>query len=164
MRLIGSMFRRLVEGTVAVLRSRTEFKSQFRVTVTTIKTADNNPLKFAVTTDDTVCRLINDGQGGFKHSMTAIDEGYSDIMSHQMAMQAGIQAALAELFSRFDPKLIEKQFEEGLVLQKKSKCWDKYVNLYPGIVEQMTDNFFGEAFAEAYEKQMKRLAGTQSKK
>ncbi len=164
MHLIGSMFRHLVNGAVAVLRSRTEFKSQFRVTMTTIKTVDNNPLKFSVTTDEAACHLLNNGQGGFKRSIEAIDEGFNDIVSHQMAMQAGIQAALAELFTKFDPRLIEKQFEEGLVLQKKSKCWEKYVNLYPGIVEQMTEDFFGETFAEAYEKQMKRLSGIRSEK
>ena len=159
MRLVGSMFRHLVEGTVAVLRTRTEFKSQFRVSMTTIKTVDNNPLKFSVTTDEAACHLLNNGQGGFKASVAAIDEGFNDIMSHQMAMQAGIQAALVVLFKKFDPRLIEKQFEEGLVLQKKSKCWEKYVHSYPEIVEQMTEDFFGEAFAEAYEKQMKRVAG-----
>jgi type VI secretion system FHA domain protein len=163
MRLIGMMFRHLVDGTVGVLRSRAEFKSQFRVSVTTIKSADNNPLKFSVTTDEAVSHLLNNGQGGFKHSVEAIDEGFNDIVTHQLAMQAGIQAALSELFSKFDPKCIEKLFEEGLVLQKKSRCWEKYVALYPGIVEQTTEEFFGEAFADAYEKQMRRLAGSLTK-
>jgi predicted component of type VI protein secretion system len=117
-----------------------------------------------VTTEEAACHLLNNGQGGFKPSVAAIDEGFNDIVSHQMAMQAGIQAALVVLFRKFDPRLIEKQFEAGLVLQKKSKCWEKYVNLYPEIVEQMTEDFFGEAFAEAYEKQMKRVAGGRTEK
>lgn len=164
MRRIGLMFRKLVEGTVAVLRSRAEFKSQFRVSMTTIKTANNNPLKFAVTTEDALTHLVKNGQGGFKDSVEAIDEGFNDIMSHQMAMQAGIQASLAQILRQFDPKLIEKQFEEGLVLQKKSKCWDKYTNLYPRVVEQAMEDFFGDAFAEAYEKQMKQLSNPRSGK
>jgi type VI secretion system protein len=164
MRLIGLMFRHLVEGAVAILRSRTEFKSQFRVSITTIKTVDNNPLKFSVTADEAACHLLENGQGGFKASIEAIDEGFNDIVSHQLAMQAGIQAALAEVFSKFNPQLIEKQFEEGLVLQKKSKCWDKFVKSYPEMVEQMTEDFYGETFAEAYEKQMKRLSVSRSNK
>jgi type VI secretion system protein len=158
MRRIGLMFRKLVEGTVAVLRSRAEFKSQFRVSMTTIKTTNNNPLKFAVTTEDALTHLVKNGQGGFKDPVEAIDEGFNDIMSHQMAMQAGIQASLAQILRQFDPKLIEKQYEEGLVLQKKSKCWDKYNSLYPRVVEQAMEDFFGDAFAEAYEKQMKQLS------
>ena len=152
------MFRKLVEGTVAVLRSRTEFKSQFRVSMTTIKTSNNNPLKFAVTTEDALTHLVKNGQSGFKDPVEAIDEGFNDIMSHQMAMQAGIQASLAQILRQFDPQLIEKQYEEGLVLQKKSKCWDKYSSLYPRVVEQAMEDFFGDAFAEAYEKQMKQLS------
>jgi len=163
-RLLGAMFRQFVNGMITVLRSRTEFKSQFRVSVTTIKTRDNNPLKFAVTTEDALCHLLNNGQDGFKSSLPAIEEGFTDIISHQMAMQAGIQAALEELFAKFDPKLVEKQFEEGLVLQKKSKCWDKYVHSYPGIVEEAMEDFFGEVFSDAYEKQMKRLSGARTQK
>jgi type VI secretion system protein len=164
MRRIGLMFRKLVEGTVAVLRSRAEFKSQFRVSMTTIRTTNNNPLKFAVTTEDALTHLVKNGQGGFKDSVEAIDEGFNDIMSHQMAMQAGIQASLAQILRQFDPKLIEKQFEEGLVLQKKSKCWDKYTSLYPRVVEQAMEDFFGDAFAEAYEKQMKQLSNLRTEK
>ncbi|WAK00367.1 type VI secretion system-associated FHA domain protein TagH [Methylobacter sp. YRD-M1] len=163
-RRIGLMFRKLVEGTVAVLRSRAEFKSQFRVSVTTIKTTNNNPLKFAVTTEDALTHLVKNGQSGFKDPVEAIDEGFNDIMSHQMAMQAGIQASLAQILRQFDPKLIEKQYEEGLVLQKKSKCWDKYSALYPRVVEQAMEDFFGDAFAEAYEKQMKQLSNLRTDK
>ncbi|WP_442499595.1 type VI secretion system-associated FHA domain protein TagH [Methylobacter sp. sgz302048] len=164
MHRIGLMFRKLVEGTVAVLRSRAEFKSQFRVSMTTIKTTNNNPLKFAVTTEDALTHLVKNGQGGFKEPVEAIDEGFNDIMSHQMAMQAGIQASLAQILRQFDPKLIEKQYEEGLVLQKKSKCWDKYSALYPRVVEQAMEDFFGDAFAEAYEKQMKQLSNLRTDK
>jgi len=156
-RRIGLMFRKFVEGTMAVLRSRAEFKSQFRVNVTTIKTTNNNPLKFTVTAEDALIHLIKNGQSGFKDSVEAIDEGFHDIMSHQLAMQAGIQASLAQILRQFDPKMIEKQFDEGLVLKKKSKYWDKYSVLYPHMVEQAMEEFFGDVFAEAYDRQMKRL-------
>jgi type VI secretion system protein len=156
-RRMGLMFRKFVEGTMAVLRSRAEFKSQFRVNVTTIKTTNNNPLKFTVTAEDALTLLIKNGQSGFKDSVEAIDEGFHDIMSHQLAMQAGIQASLEQILRQFDPKRIEKQFEERLVLKKKSKYWDKYSVLYPHVVEQAMEEFFGDAFAEAYDKQMKQL-------
>ena len=154
---IGAMFRQFVESTVAVLRSRAEFKSLFRVTVTTIKRADNNPLKFAVTTNEALKHLLNDGQGGFKPSVESIDEGFNDLLNHQLAMQAGIQASLAELLHQFNPATIEKQYEEGLVLQKKSKCWEKYNRVYDELSETAVEDFFGDAFSVAYEKQMKQL-------
>jgi type VI secretion system FHA domain protein len=154
---IGVMFRQFVESTVAVLRSRAEFKSLFRVTVTTIKQSDNNPLKFAATTDEALKHLINDGQGGFKKSVESIDEGFNDLLNHQLAMQAGIQASLADILRHFDPAIIEKQYKAGIVLQKKSKCWVKYTQVYEHLSESAVDDFFGDAFSDAYEKQMKQL-------
>ncbi len=157
MERIGKMLRQFAESTVAVLRSRAEFKSMFRVNVTTIQRMDNNPLKFAITTDDAIKHLINDEQVGFKESVESIDEGFNDLMNHQLAMQAGIQASLNDIIRQFDPATIEKQYAEGIVLQKKSKCWDKYGQIHKRMSDTAVDDFFGDAFSEAYDKQMKQL-------
>jgi type VI secretion system FHA domain protein len=157
LRSIGQMFRKLIEGTVAVLRSRAEFKSLCRVNMTVIKATDNNPLKFTVSSDDVLRQLLENKTDGFLASTDAIEQAFNDIMNHQLAMQAGIQASLTDLLQTFDPKLIEKQFEQGLVLQKKSKCWDSYEKTYHNTVEDAVENFFGDAFVEAYERQMKAL-------
>lgn len=154
---IGKMFRQFVESTVSVLRTRAEFKSLFRVNVTTIQKLDNNPLKFAITTDEAIKHLINEGQIGFKGSVESIDEGFNDLLNHQLAMQAGIQASLNDILRQFDPTMIEKQYEEGIVLQKKSKCWDKYIEIHRRLSETAVEEFFGDAFSEAYDKQMKQL-------
>jgi len=121
MNRVGQMFRKLIDGTIAVLRSRAEFKSLFRVNMTVIKTANNNPLKFTVSTDDVLRQLIENKTDGFLCSTAAIEEAFNDIMNHQLAMQAGIQASLTDLLKTFSPKVIEKQFEAGIVLQKKSE-------------------------------------------
>lgn len=163
MQRIGKMFRQLVAGTVSVLRSRAEFKSLFRVNMTVIRAADNNPLKFAVSTDDVLKQLIQNKEGGFLESVESIEQGFNDIMNHQLAMQAGIQASLTDLLKRFDPKTIEKQFEQGIVLQKKAKCWDSYQETYRIESEEAVENFFGDAFVEAYEEQMKVLTAVRNK-
>lgn len=157
LRRIGEMFRKLIDGTMAVLRSRAEFKSLSRVNMTVIKAAKNNPLKFTVSTDDVLRQLLESKREGFLPSTLAIEEGFNDIMNHQIAMQAGIQASLTDLLKTFDPQIIEKQFEQGIVLQKKSKCWDRYEEVYRNTVEDAVENFFGEAFVKAYEKQMSLL-------
>ncbi len=163
MRRIGAMFRQFVDSTMAVLRSRAEFKSLFRVTVTTIKRMDNNPLKFSVNTEEALQHLLNDGQGGFKPSVEAIEEAFQDVLNHQLAMQAGIQASLQEILNQFAPDCIEKQFKEGLVLNKKAKCWDRYCEIYSQLAEVAVEDFYGDTFADAYEKQMKQI-GKQPKK
>ncbi|MCX7099547.1 MAG: type VI secretion system-associated FHA domain protein TagH [Methylococcales bacterium] len=163
LRRIGKMFRKLVDGTVAVLRSRAEFKSLCRVNMTVIKAANNNPLKFTVSTEDVLQQLIENKSGGFLASTAAIEEAFEDIMDHQLAMQAGIQASLTGLLKTLDPGIIERQFEQGIVLQKKSKCWDKYEASYHNTIDEAVENFYGEAFVKAYEKQMGQLKNSRRK-
>jgi len=160
---IGQMFRTLIDGTVAVLRSRAEFKSLCRVNMTVIRSTDNNPLKFTVSTDDVLRQLLENKAEGFLTSALAIEEAFGDIMNHQLAMQAGIQASLTDLLKTFDPKLIEKQFEQGIVLQKKARCWDRYQETYGNTAEDAVENFFGEEFVKAYEKQMQLLTSRTGK-
>ena len=78
-------------------------------------------------------------------------------MNHQLAMQAGIQASLTDLLKSFDPRVIEKQFEQGIVLQKKAKCWEKFEETYLNTVEDAVENFYGDEFVKAYEQQIKKL-------
>jgi len=154
---IGQMFRKLVSGMMSMLKSRTELKNMFRVCQTYIQTQDNNVLKFASSTNEALSYLITNSETGFQDSLTAIDEGFEDIMLHQLAMQAAIQVSLQEMLKKFDPQLIDQQFEESLLLQKKSKCWEKYLNDYPQLKEHALDDFFGETFAKAYEQKITQL-------
>ena len=154
---VGQIFRKLIDGTVAVLRSRAEFKSLCRVNMTVISASNNNPLKFTVSTDDVLKQLLENHTEGFKEATSAIEESFSDIMNHQLAMQAGIQASLTDLLKSFDPRVIEKQFEQGIVLQKKAKCWEKFEETYLNTVEDAVENFYGDEFVKAYEQQIKQL-------
>lgn len=160
---IGQVFRKLIDGTVAVLRSRAEFKSLCRVNMTVISATNNNPLKFTVSTDDVLRQLMENNTEGFLSSTSAIEESFTDIMNHQLAMQAGIQASLTDLLKRFDPKYIEKHFEQGIVLQKKAKCWDRFSDIYQTILEDAVEDFYGDAFVKAYEQQIKQLAHSRKK-
>lgn len=161
---VGQMFRKLIDGTISILRSRAAFKSLCRVNMTVIKASNNNPLKFTVSTEDVLRQLLENKTEGFIASTAAIEEAFNDVMNHQLAMQAGIQASLGDLLAEFDPKIIEKQFEQGLVLQKKSKCWDRYEDTYQRTVETAVENFFGDAFVKAYEQQMRQLTRTNNQR
>jgi type VI secretion system protein len=155
--LIGQIFRKLVDGTVTLLRTRAEFKSLFRVSgLTVIQGKDNNPFKFLLT-DDVLKLLLSKNQQGYQAATVAIEESTNNLMEHQLALQAGIQASIENLLTTFDPKRIEKQFEQGLVLQKKSKCWDKYESSYQNKVDYVIENIYGDAFVKAYEEQIKLL-------
>jgi type VI secretion system FHA domain protein len=160
MKTSGELLRSMVEGLMLVLRARAELKSQFRVSVTTMRSVDNNPLKFTPNVDDAMKLMLAPTNPGFLPPKEAVNGGFRDIMNHQMAMTAGIQAALGEILHGFDPELIEKSQGEGLLFQKKAKCWEVYANKYPQLKAAAQEDFFGDAFAEAYEKQMLLLSRT----
>lgn len=158
MKTSGELLRAMVEGLMRVLRARAELKSQFRVAVTTMRSVDNNPLKFTPNPDDAIKLILAPTNPGFLAPKQAVGEGFNDIMNHQMAMTAGIQAALAEVLRSFDPELVEKSQTEGILFQKKAKCWEFYAEKYPQLKAVAQEEFFGDAFAEAYEKQMLLLS------
>lgn len=158
MKSTGALFRLMVENLMEILRARAEMKSQFRVSVTTLRTVDNNPLKFNPDVESVIKMLLGPHNPAFIPSEQAVSGAYRDIKSHQIAITAGIQAALAEVLSRFDPQGFESKFAEGLVFQKKTKCWELYCERYPQLKSLAIEEFFGEAFADAYEKQMQFFA------
>lgn len=158
MRTSGELLRSMVQGLMQVLRARAELKSQFRVSVTTMRSVDNNPLKFTPNVDDALKLILAPTNPGFLPPKQAVSEGFNDIMNHQLAMTAGIQAALAEVLHSFDPQPIEKSQTEGVLFQKKAKCWEYYLEKYPQLKAVAQEEFFGEAFADAYEKQMLLLS------
>lgn len=162
MQSIGGLFRGLIEGLMDVLRARAEMKSEFRVSVTTLRSYDNNPLKFNPDVESVLKLLIAPKNPAFTDADTAVKEAFKDIKFHQMAMTAGIQASLTDILARFNPDSFEKRLGEGLVFQKKARCWELYCEHYPELKNLALDDFFGDQFAEAYEKQMLLLSKRQT--
>ena len=157
MERVGAVLREMIEGLMTVLRGRSESKSHFRVTMTAIKPEENNPLKFSPTVEEAIQTLFIDKPPGFMDAVNAVREGYDDIMDHQLAVTAGIQASLTARLKQFDPQRVSGKYEGGVVFHRKAKCWDEYQSAYPQFVEKALDNFFGIEFTRAYEKQIDKL-------
>jgi len=153
----GALFRCLIEGVMDVLRARAEMKSEFRVSVTTIRAVENNPLKFNPDVESVLKLMLGPHNPAFMPASAAVSEAVKDIKQHQLAMTAGIQASLAATLQRFAPDTIEKGLGEGLIFQKKARCWELYCEKYPQLKALAMDDFFGDEFVEAYEKQMRLL-------
>ena len=157
MHTAGIVLRELIDGLMTVLRGRSELKSHLRVSMTTLQPTENNPLKFSPTVEEALKSIIINSHPGFIDAVDAVREGYEDIKNHQLAITAGVQASLASILKRFDPQHFSEKFKEGLVLQKKTKCWDEYKQSYELIVEEAIEDFFGDDFVRAYEKQIDKL-------
>ena len=165
----GELMTVILQGLMEVLRSRAEIKSQFRVPVTTLKPVENNPLKFSVTVDDAMRHLFGSTDPGFMAPDAAIDEAFQDIKAHQLAMLAGMRAAFTQMLDRFDPDRLERQFGGSakggsfMNLNAKGRNWDLYREMFAEMTrdsEQKFNRLFGDAFAEAYEQQMRNLLGS----
>jgi len=98
--------------------------------------------------------------------VTAIKEGFDDVNAHQMAVIAGMEAALQDILKRFNPEALEKRLESDSILDnilpggKKAKYWEMFKILFDQIAGEAEDDFqqlFGSKFSRAYEQQLDRL-------
>lgn len=160
---LGKVLRVVVEGVMDVLRARAEIKSQFRLPMTRIQAAENNPLKHSPNVESALHTLLIQRNPGFLPTVQAFEDAFADIRNHQMAMLEGLRVAYDAMLESFDPKELEKGFERPAKRgfgSAKSKYWDLYAERFTQLGTDADDTFrrlFGDVFAEAYEKQLERL-------
>lgn len=164
--LVGAMLREAVSGTMAVLLARAMTKRETRLEVTVLGAHANNPLKFFPDAETALMQMLTGTGGGYMPPVKAIGTAFDDLKSHELAVIAGMQAALAGVLARFDPARIETAMEPGGVMDKmmgasrKARMWDRMVEQYGTIAREADDDFqrlFGDKFAAAYEEQIGRL-------
>ena len=166
LRNVGALLRTMVAGLSTTLMARTQFKSEMRLGVTTIRATENNPLKFSVSVEDALERLLLRQTRGYMPAQEAVKQGFEDIQAHEMAMIAGLRSALDELLGRFDPaaleaELADKSLDKLVPMVRKSRCWDLLGERHSQISAAASEDFmkvFGEAFSEAYDEQVALLA------
>lgn len=149
----GKMLRTLLDANIALLKARADLKREFSSALTVVQKEENNPLKFCQSIDDVLPYLFFENSPGFLSGQRAVYESVSDLRTHQMAMMAGIQAAIQGTVDVFDPAIVENVCEKGH-FNKGSKCWDFYKSSYKKLSKEVQADFFGNDFAVAYEKQV----------
>lgn len=171
MQLSGELLRTALEGLMQMLRARSEVKSEFRMQQTTIRAVENNPLKFSVSVDDALKQMLQPTNPAYLPPKEALNEALDDIEAHQLAVMAGIQAALSAMLKRFDPQALQQHFEQksgrSLLESKKAWYWEQYEEKYQKILAEAEDSFqelFGEAFSKAYEEQVEKLSVSRKKR
>jgi len=166
---VGRMLVMFTEGLIQTLGGRTHIKSEFRLDQTMIRPAENNPFKFSTSKTRTLLQLLSKSDPAYKSGVNAIREGFDDVNAHQMAVIAGMEAALQDILARFNPKTLEQRIVSDSILDnilpggKKAKYWDIFKLLFDEIAGEAEDNFqqlFGREFSRAYEEQLSRLKNT----
>jgi class 3 adenylate cyclase len=161
LREFGGLVRILVEGLRELLISRAAIKAELRVEQTMIRSASNNPLKFSVTTDQAVIAVLTAPRAGYMDPLVAVQEAFQDVKMHELAMIAGMRAALTALLQRFNPEVLEKRLEQGVLATllpaaRRARLWNEFRALYGAIAAEAEDDFhsvFGRAFVRAYNEQ-----------
>lgn len=157
--LLGRAFRLMAEGLTDLLRTRALAKREHRVDMTVSNASDNNPLKL-FGKEAVVQQLLGHPAPGFLTLEQSVEEGLADLIEHEAATIAGINAALHALVKKFDPDALEKSFanEAGSGFFGKVnfsvRAWARYRHFYDERARRVDDNFnalWGEEFRIAYE-------------
>ncbi|MDD5630727.1 MAG: type VI secretion system-associated FHA domain protein TagH [Methylococcales bacterium] len=164
--IIGTILRAAIQGTMDVLIGRAKIKNEMHLDVTIIRSKQNNPIKFSVSTDEALSKLLLHKNTGYLPPKEAVEEAFDDIRAHQYSVIAGMQASLLTVLKRFDPQKLEERLQRlspisaSIPIHKQAKLWNLFEQLYEEIQQEAEDNFyhlFGQAFAKTYEQQMQKL-------
>ena len=163
---VGAMLREATNGTIDVLMARALTKKESRIDMTMLSVRANNPLKFFPNADGALTQMLTGAMAGYMPPVQAMSGAFDDLRAHELAVIAGMRAALAAVLHRFDPAKIEQRlavptvFDKMMSANRKAKMWDRLVELYGEIAREADDDLqrlFGEKFSEAYEEQVERL-------
>ena len=166
LRAAGELFGTMVESLRDVLMSRAVVKGEFGVEQTMLRPRDNNALKFSVTPADAVAALLQPGRPGYMEPMRATREAFDDVRIHQLAVMAGVQAALFNLLKTFDPAALEARLQKGGMIEsimpgtRRAKLWEEFCATYKEIARDADSDFqavFGREFARAYTEQVRSI-------
>ena len=153
LRALGAAFHAAISGLRQLLIARADVKREFRIEQTMLRSAGNNPVKFAASDEAALSALLSAGP---QHGPRAVRETVEDLTAHQVATLAATQAAARALLARLAPEGLEAQEHGGggLFASKDKRLWEAYKRLHQQVTEQFDDDFdsaFGKEFARAYE-------------
>lgn len=167
MEAIGRSYRLMVQGLIDVLRARASLKGEFRMQQTMIQPVENNPLKFAPNADEALLLLLRRDSQAFMAPEQAVNDSFHDLRAHQLAVMAGVEAAIKHLLKRFEPGELEARMgskPSGLSNlfggSRQAQYWQQFTALYSEISREAEDDFqdlFGREFSRAYEEHSARL-------
>ena len=125
---LGKVLRVVVQGVMEMLRARSEIKSQFRLPLTRVKAAENNPLKFSPNVESALHTVLVQRNAGYLDTVAAFEDAFADIRGHQMAMLEGMRAGFEAMLESFNPAALATEFERAG--NRKSKFWELYTQRF----------------------------------
>ena len=149
------------KGLMSLLNSRTAFKQESRLSLTSVQPRSNNPIKFSIDPVDTLEMLLLKKKKGYMSAKDSYEEAVNDIQLHQMAFLSGLQATLTGVLGQLEPEAIETQVNDSgrsfMGLNSGAKCWQLYKEKQQVMAKKVTENLnevLSSYFSEAYQAQI----------
>ncbi|MBS0336436.1 MAG: FHA domain-containing protein [Proteobacteria bacterium] len=166
MRDSGTMVRAAVEGVMMLLLAREEARKELGAGASDQEGGDN-PLKSMASPAEVIAFLFDPQRPAIGDSdpIQALGDACADLRAHQVALLAGMKAAIAGALGSLDPRKIEREHGKslgGLNLTRKSKLWDISVAQHEKLAREMEEDFgavFGREILAAYTAQVRKLRG-----
>ncbi|OPA83746.1 phosphopeptide-binding protein [Pseudomonas fluorescens] len=164
--LVGEMLRAATGGTMDVLMARALTKRESHIDMTMIGAYSNNPLKFFPDTDSALTQMLNGDSPAYMRPVKAMNASFDDLKAHELAVIAGMRAALGAVVQRFDPARVEQRrtthgaLDKWMPARRKARLWDRLVERYEDLARDADEDLqrlFGELFSKAYEEQVARM-------
>ena len=163
----GELLREAIAGLLKALVARALTKGELRLDMTMLSAVENNPLKFSPNAHEALTHLLAPrAASGYLPPLRAVRDAYQDLEAHNLAVMAGMRAALLGVLQRFDPVKLEKRLGSHALLDKvlpvnrKARMWDLVAEQHAALVQEAQDEFdriFGRAFRDAYQEQVEKL-------
>lgn len=162
---MGRLLRLLTENMRQLLEARQQAKRLARSSSqTTVQALDNNPLKFAPTTDEAMRIMFGPPTKSYLGATSAVAQGFDDVKAHQVKTFSAMQHALKRLMDEFTPDEIEKAstLSRGVFGRgpNKAACWDTFATRWKATTRGQEDgmlNTFMQYFAEYYDRDGNRV-------
>jgi len=164
--LIGEMLRATTTGTMDVLLARALTKRESHIDMTMIGAYSNNPLKFFPDADSALTQMLGGDSPAYMRPVKAMNASFEDLKAHELAVIAGMRAALGAVVQRFDPARVEQRrtthgaLDKWMPARRKARLWDRLVERYEDLARDADEDLqrlFGELFSKAYEEQVARM-------
>lgn len=165
--LVGRLLHEAIGGLLQLLAARHVAKRELGAAGTRLQTRENNALKFSPDVDTALAHLLGPARRGFIPPLAAVREAFEDVRTHEIALLAGLRAALDAHLARLAPQALEEQrharggWSAPLDVWRKAQLWDRYCELHAQALaelQEQTDPFSARAFLEAYEAQREKLS------
>lgn len=163
MELAGAIFRETVAGLSALLEAKHDFKELLGADLTRFGTLVN-PLRAGRNVDMMMKAILTEHEL-FMPSVDAVRDGLAQMKCHEVALIAGMKAAVQQLVKTFDPEAIAEAVEgeatlgQRLTAGPRARYWEAFKKLHEEIADEMDEgarNRIMSAFARAYNDQARR--------